>query len=317
MAWDLRALQKLQRDTGFKADFLEKAYHITRILSAISAADGLKDRFALKGGTALNFVFLDVPRLSVDLDFNFVGALEKQDMLAQRPDVVKRLRELATNNGYQFTKKPSSYIMDRFLLRYSRLSGLPDAVKLEINFLERVPFLGLERKSFHDLFDGKPFEVNTYAVEEIAAMKTKAMVERLYARDIYDIHNIAGMKLDEMTLRKLIFLYMLMEGEKPGIDTLIARVQKYDDENIMMAIAPFLREGEAKRLNPAKIKKAVGKFYSQVFLMDDNDRKFLKSLDSGKLDLSILFGGIKFNRLAEKHPALLRALVRKANRRVE
>jgi hypothetical protein len=27
MAWDMRSLQKLQRDTGFKADFLEKTFY--------------------------------------------------------------------------------------------------------------------------------------------------------------------------------------------------------------------------------------------------------------------------------------------------
>jgi predicted nucleotidyltransferase component of viral defense system len=53
---DLKALQKLQRDTGFNAVFLEKAYHITRILAAIPENEILAKALALKGGTALNFV---------------------------------------------------------------------------------------------------------------------------------------------------------------------------------------------------------------------------------------------------------------------
>jgi len=314
MAWDMRSLQKLQRDTGFKADFLEKTYHITRILAAVSGADGLRDCLALKGGTALNFIFLDVPRLSIDLDFNFVGALEKEDMLAQRPDVVKRLRELAMSMGYQFIKKPSSYIMDRFLLRYSRLNGLPDSVRIEINFLERVPFLRIERESFHDLFDSKRFEVNTYAVEEIAAMKTKAMVERLYARDIFDVHQMAKLRLENVTLRKLMILYMLMAGKSPEIDALVSRVQKYDDGDILTAMRPFLREGEEERLNPGKIKAEVARFYRNVFVLEDDDKRFLKAIESGKLDLKLLFAGKNFDPRASKHPALLRALDNKAKR---
>jgi len=317
MVWDVRSLQKLQRDTGFKADFLEKTYHITRILSAVSGVDGLKDCLALKGGTTLNFIFLDVPRLSIDVDFNFIGALEKQGMLAQRPDVVKRLGELAMSMGYRFIKKPSSYIMDRFLLRYSRLNGLPDSIRLEINFLDRVSFLGVERKSFHDMFDGKPFEVNTYAVEEIAAMKTKAMIERLYARDIFDVHQIAKIRLENIFLRKLMILYMLMAGKSPEIDMLVSRVLKYDDNDFLTAMRPFLREGEEEKLNPGKTKAEVARFYRNVFVLGDDDKRFLKAIESGKFDLKLLFVDKKFDPRASKHPALLRALEMKGKRGTE
>lgn len=44
----------------------------------------LEDRFALKGGTALNLFIFDVPRLSVDIDLNYLGATEREVMLAQR-----------------------------------------------------------------------------------------------------------------------------------------------------------------------------------------------------------------------------------------
>ena len=81
MNLNLRALQKLQRDTGFNIDFLEKAYHITKILFGVFAHNELKENLALKGGTALNFIYFDIPRLSVDLDLNFVGALENTEDL--------------------------------------------------------------------------------------------------------------------------------------------------------------------------------------------------------------------------------------------
>ena len=35
-----------------------------------------KNRLVLKGGTALNLFFFDLPRLSVDIDLNYVGKLE-------------------------------------------------------------------------------------------------------------------------------------------------------------------------------------------------------------------------------------------------
>lgn len=90
MELTLRSLQKLQRDTGFNPDFLEKTFHITKILSGIFKHKQIGEDFALKGGTALNFIYLDTPRLSVDLDLNFTGALEKKEMLARKKTTVER-----------------------------------------------------------------------------------------------------------------------------------------------------------------------------------------------------------------------------------
>jgi len=41
---------------------------------------------ALKGGTALNLFLLDMPRLSVDIDLNYLGA-DRDTMLADLPRV--------------------------------------------------------------------------------------------------------------------------------------------------------------------------------------------------------------------------------------
>jgi hypothetical protein len=308
MSLDLRVLQRLQRDTGFNIDFLEKAYHITRILLGIFTYKGLKENLALKGGTALNFVYLDIPRLSVDLDLNYTGSLEKEEMLRKRKEILQELYKLAGSLGYKISKRPESYIMERLLLKYKRLSGLQDSIRVEINYLERVPVIKIVHKTFNHFFNLKEFRVKTYILEEIAAMKTKAMVERLYARDIFDIYQISQLRLDKILLRKLMILYILMVGRKPEIDSLISKVKKYDEKEMTKAIKPFLREEWNKSLEPKKIKRTVEEFYRKIFIPDESDLSFLKALDSKKLNLKILFGKLGFNPQAEKHPALLWAL---------
>ena len=44
-------------------------------------------KLALKGGTALNLVISEVPKLSVDIDLNYIGAEECESMLAERPRI--------------------------------------------------------------------------------------------------------------------------------------------------------------------------------------------------------------------------------------
>jgi predicted nucleotidyltransferase component of viral defense system len=54
----------------------------------------------LKGGTALN-LFLGPPkRLSVDLDFNYVGQLDRQEAAKARPAVEENLERIARAQGH-------------------------------------------------------------------------------------------------------------------------------------------------------------------------------------------------------------------------
>lgn len=304
---DVKALQRLQRDTGFSVDFIEKVYHITRMLLEIYEEEGLSKNLALKGGTALNFVYLDVPRLSIDLDFNFIGAVEKEEMLKARPTITEGIIGAADRLGYRATKKPSSYIMERFLIRYKTLKGLRDSLKVEINYLERVPFMGRAKRGFRHFFDDvQEFEVNTYILEEICAMKTKAMVERLYARDLFDIYNLSKLRLQREMLRKLMILYMLVAGKEPGIDGLVSKIRRCDERWVAQKVSQFITQGQV--LNPASIKKDVAEFYEDVFKLDDRDKKFLTLIGKGVVDLDVLFAGIKYNRKAQRHPSLRHAL---------
>ena len=61
--------------TGFKAEMVEKVLHLLNLLNALNSHPFLKGKWVLKGGTALNMFILDLPRLSVDIDLNYIGAL--------------------------------------------------------------------------------------------------------------------------------------------------------------------------------------------------------------------------------------------------
>lgn len=281
---------------------------MTKILSGIFKNKEIGSDFALKGGTALNFIYLNIPRLSVDLDLNFIGATGKKEMLARRKVIPGKIAGLADSLGYSMVKKPSSYIIERYVLRYKRLSGLPDSLRLEINYLERVPFINIVRKTFDHIFDFDNFELNTYVIEEIAAMKTKAIVERLYTRDIFDIYGISRLKLNKPLLKKLMILYMLMARKDPDIERLITKIKKYKNEDIVNTIRPFLRRGQESDLNPDLIKKNIEDFYKQVFVLDNADKELIESFELGRLDLKVLLGKENFNHKAERHPGLVRVL---------
>jgi len=61
------------------------------LLEAIRRHPFLKDRMALEGGKALNLFTSDVPRLSVDIDLNDIGAVDRDSMVGERPTIEEAL----------------------------------------------------------------------------------------------------------------------------------------------------------------------------------------------------------------------------------
>jgi len=99
-ALSIQTLQRIADDTGHQAGTLEKVLRPLDILQETAGDTILSERLALKGGTALNVFHLGLDRLSVDIDLNYVGALERSAMEAERPEVEAALNRLLASQGY-------------------------------------------------------------------------------------------------------------------------------------------------------------------------------------------------------------------------
>ena len=85
--------------TGFKADIIEKVHQLLNLLNKLKSHPFLKGKFALKGDSALNLFVFNIPRLSVDIDLNYIGAIERKKMLADRPKFEKAVEILSAAQG--------------------------------------------------------------------------------------------------------------------------------------------------------------------------------------------------------------------------
>ena len=63
MNLDRRALGEKAKELGFVRDTLEKVFRLTEILAFINADSFLSENLILKGGTAINLVVFNLPRL--------------------------------------------------------------------------------------------------------------------------------------------------------------------------------------------------------------------------------------------------------------
>ena len=100
-------LQELQSEaaaTGFPPETLDKVIRLVGLLNAFQRHPYLRDRVVLKGGTALNLFIFDLPRLSVDIDLNYVGAVDREGMQAERRQIEQAIIVLGI--GCPFQKTP-------------------------------------------------------------------------------------------------------------------------------------------------------------------------------------------------------------------
>ena len=96
----VQTLQRLAAETGYRLDTLEKVLRLLELLDEIGEDPVLSQRLALKGGTARDVFYLDLDRLSVDIDLNYVGALDLAVMERERPEVDAAIDRLFVSHGY-------------------------------------------------------------------------------------------------------------------------------------------------------------------------------------------------------------------------
>lgn len=97
---DRQMFEDLSERTGFQIDVLEKVYRLAELLGEIVEV-GIGDQLTLKGGTAVNFLYLDLPRLSVDIDLDYIGSVEKEQMKKDREEIDDVLNRLFRTLNYK------------------------------------------------------------------------------------------------------------------------------------------------------------------------------------------------------------------------
>lgn len=69
---------------GFVRDTFEKVLRLKEILVYFNENDYLKEHFALKGGTAIDLTIFELPRLSVDIDMDYIPNDSREVMMENR-----------------------------------------------------------------------------------------------------------------------------------------------------------------------------------------------------------------------------------------
>ncbi|MGI4791074.1 MAG: nucleotidyl transferase AbiEii/AbiGii toxin family protein [Janthinobacterium lividum] len=143
-------------DTGFRPEALEKVFLLLDLLEAVNRHPDLSGKLALKGGTALNLFLFDVPRLSVDIDFNYIGAGGLPEMQADRPQVEQAIGLAARRLGLvEQTAKKEEHAGRSWTFRYASALGGSSNLKVDLVYTLRLPLWSPVRRTSRDLFDAR------------------------------------------------------------------------------------------------------------------------------------------------------------------
>lgn len=300
-------LDRLSAETGFQAAALEKVVRLGAFAADVSRHPVLRQALALKGGTALNLGFDRPTRLSVDLDFNYVGRVDRAGMLDARPLVERAIADLGRRAGYQVQQSADAFAGRKLYLRYRSALGADDRIEVDLNFLFRQPLVAVESRRLWQpgAFD-RP-SVRTVGLAELVVGKVLAMLDRAAARDAWDVANLpeAGRMLLASPAFRPLFLVMAATLPHPLSEYTVTRfsrlvTNRLIDEQLM----PMLIDGP--RPDASALCRDAWTRVDPLLVLSSAETEFFQEITAGQLRLQLLFGDddAAIGRLAN-HPALL------------
>ena len=287
------SLQRFVNETGYQPRMIEKVLRLLDLLQAIASDQTLSDRLVLKGGTALNLFHLSLDRLSVDIDLNYVGALDRATMKTERVVVEATLKNLLESRGYAIRYKSDEHAGGKWLMRYASALGGYSSLEIDLNYMARQPLFGMARMRSIPLGDVQVKDVFVLDLHEVVAGKLVALISRHAARDLFDarrILSIDGLNWDWIKAAVLaIGASDRRDWRLMSIDKIQGNVREFLQKLVIcLPHNRFTVESEIDAWLEETVALVHTKF-SFLFDLTSNEQAFLDGvLDRGEVDADLL-----------------------------
>ena len=289
--------------TGFRPDMLEKVALLLQLLDAVRSHPFLKDKLVLKGGTALNLFIFAVPRLSVDIDLNYVGAVDRETMLLERPKVEQALQAVFPREGFTVRRVPTEHAGGKWQLRYPSASGQGGNLEVDVNFMFRVPLWPVQRIDSRQVTG-----ITVVDIHELAAGKLSALLSRRQARDLFDCSNLFRLGgLDRERLRLAFVVYGAMS--RTDWRTIALKDVDVDTADLEQKLIPTLRFAGSEYIRKDQFGKGLVEdcrnLLASLLPFTAPEQKFLdRILDMGEIAPELLTGDEALQNRIRRHPLL-------------
>lgn len=184
-------IQKKAREFGVRDQQIEKDYILSWILQGISQHEDLSKAIAFKGGTVLKKVYFEDYRFSEDLDFTLLdNDISNKQTFKWFEDVFEYIKEEANIPLAIIDNHEHEDAGINFYISYvGPLGGLGanKKVKVDISRSENLVFEPVINDVFIGYTDQQEHQIFCYSLEEVLVEKLRSVMQRMQARDFYDI----------------------------------------------------------------------------------------------------------------------------------
>jgi len=196
-------IQQKASETGVRDQQIEKDYVLSWILRGVAQHENLSKVIAFKGGTVLKRAYFEDYRFSEDLDFTLLNNnITNEQIFEWFKETFEYVKEEANI--------PLEIIDDNehedgginFYVGYLGPlggHGSNKKIKVDISRTEILQFKSVNKPAFLEYSDLDEHQLLCYSLEEVLIEKMRSVMQRMQARDFYDIWyllEIHGMEAD-------------------------------------------------------------------------------------------------------------------------
>lgn len=295
--------------TGFSAETLEKVFRLLDLLTGIRSHPFLRTRVALKGGTALNLFGSKVPRLSVDIDLNYIASADREGMLADVSKVRQAVQAVCGRENILVKRVPKDHAGGKWRLGFNRAQGGTGVLELDVNFMLRTPLWEPRWRSSLAVGTRQAKDVLVLDDHELATGKLAAMMARCAPRDLFDARILLAREdLDRAKLRAGFVAYGGMsrtDWRSITVDNVTVEIRDVERELVPML---SVDTAPARVDIPAWTTKLISEcrdLMGALLPLEENEREFLDRLnDHGEIRPELLSDDDGLRQVIASHPQL-------------
>ncbi|MCD8295431.1 MAG: nucleotidyl transferase AbiEii/AbiGii toxin family protein [Clostridia bacterium] len=281
---------------GNKKINFEKTCRLIEILDFIFSQ--WSDKFVLKGGTAMNLFYRNMPRLSVDIDLDYVGSIDQteEEVATDITAILKELNNYLTNNDYscddaESYESPENSFYSK-VYSFNNIKGVQDFLKIEIKYNDRAMLMSPVEKGFEQLDYKTTSKVKLMNEYQLYAGKFGALVRRCTARDMFDVNEYiqSPSGLNEDLLRQCIVFDECISGSN-RIESLLkpnwGKITGMTEAAVDSQLDPLLKD--KTKFDYKSAETTITEYLKPFFDLTDNEKDFVNKFKNRFYDPTLLF----------------------------
>lgn len=263
---------------AFNEIYVRQVNLLLRVIPMIAR----EDSFALKGGTAINLFYRDLPRLSVDIDLTYLPVLNRARSLGAIDKAMKRIaaRIEKALAGTRVTQNAEQGAVTKLFVRERGVQ-----IKVEVTPVLRGCAYDPETRAVSEAVEDQFgfAEMQVLSFPDLFAGKIVAALDRQHPRDLFDVRDLLANEGIGDELRTAFIVYLLCH-KRPMAEVLAARPKNIADAYANgfegMTREPVALE-DLLAARTAIVEAIVGD-------MPEAHRRFLVGFESGNPDWSLI-----------------------------